>query len=101
MAYESDETGRNEIYVRPFPDVDTGKWLVSTGGGVMPVWAHSSQELFYINASSEMVSVEIRTGATSVAGDRNVLFSVGAEMLFRQTEQYSLYDVTPNDRFAQ
>ena len=38
LAYESDETGQNEIYVRPFPDIEGGKFTVSTGGGVMPVW---------------------------------------------------------------
>jgi len=41
VAYESTETGEDEIYVRPFPDVDAGKWLVSTDGGINPTWAHS------------------------------------------------------------
>ena len=48
LAYESDETGGNEIYVRPFPDTEAGKWTVSTTGGVMPRWAHSGRELFYV-----------------------------------------------------
>ena len=41
LAYVSNEAGREEIYVRPFPDADSGRWLVSTDGGVEPVWAHS------------------------------------------------------------
>ena len=41
LAYASDETGRNEVYIRPFPNVDDGKWQVSTNGGQAPLWAHS------------------------------------------------------------
>ena len=47
LAYESNETGRNEIYVRPFPNVDAGKRQVSTNGGTQPLWARNGQELFY------------------------------------------------------
>ena len=43
----SDETGRNEVYVRPFPEIEEGIWQVSRDGGVMPTWALRSQELFY------------------------------------------------------
>jgi Tol biopolymer transport system component len=46
LAYESNESGREEIYVRPFPDV-SGGWQVSTGGGRMPLWSRNGQELFY------------------------------------------------------
>ena len=47
LAYQSDESGREEVYVRPFPDVDSGRWQVSTGGGRTPVWARSGDELFF------------------------------------------------------
>jgi serine/threonine-protein kinase len=46
IAYVSGETGRPEIYVRPFPGPG-GKWQISTGGGAAPVWSRSSPELFY------------------------------------------------------
>ncbi|MEK7409497.1 MAG: hypothetical protein AAB225_30905, partial [Acidobacteriota bacterium] len=46
LAYESDESGAHEVYVRPFP-AGGGKWQVSTGGGVMPVWSPNGRELFY------------------------------------------------------
>ena len=46
LAYESDESGQLEIYVRPFPDVDGGGlWQVSTGGGTQPLWVRSGREL--------------------------------------------------------
>ena len=47
MAYESNESGEWEIYVRPFPDVDSGRWQISTQGGVQPVWSANGRELFY------------------------------------------------------
>jgi serine/threonine-protein kinase len=62
LAYQSDESGRPEIYIRPFPNVDDGKWLVSRGGGVSPVWAPSGRELYYLNGSA-MMAVPIRPAA--------------------------------------
>ena len=47
LAYASNESGQEEIYVRPFPNVDDGKWQVSTAGGASPVWSPDGQELFY------------------------------------------------------
>ena len=46
MAYTSNETGREEIYVVPFPDAGAAKWVVSTGGGIEPRWAPGAGELF-------------------------------------------------------
>jgi serine/threonine-protein kinase len=48
IAYESDESGREEVYVRPFPNVDSGRWPISSGGGTRPAWARSGRELFYL-----------------------------------------------------
>jgi len=48
MAYQSSESGRFEVYVRPFPDVDTGLWTISTAGGVKPLWNPDGRELFYL-----------------------------------------------------
>lgn len=47
IAYESDETGQPEIYVRPFPDVETGKWQISNEGGQWPKWSANGRELFF------------------------------------------------------
>ena len=46
MAYEADDSGRFEVYVRPFPNVDDGRWQVSTAGGAEPVWGPAGRELF-------------------------------------------------------
>jgi serine/threonine-protein kinase len=47
LAYQSDETGKFEVYVRPFPNVNSGKRQVSNGGGIRPVWSHDKRHLFY------------------------------------------------------
>lgn len=55
VAYQSDETGRLEVYVRAFPEVDAGgKWSISTGGGMMPLWSRdpASPELFFLEPSA-------------------------------------------------
>jgi Tol biopolymer transport system component len=62
MAYVSDESGKNEVYVVPFPKRD-GKWQISTGGGYGPGWSHNGKELFYVNGSS-LMSVSISSQST-------------------------------------
>ena len=60
MAYSSDESNQAEIYVRPFPEIDSGRWQVSTEGGTSPLWSPDGKELFYRNDDSVMaVKVEI------------------------------------------
>jgi serine/threonine-protein kinase len=53
LAYESNESGQFEIYVRPFPNVNDGRWQVSTGGGTTPVWNRSGRELFYLTPGGQ------------------------------------------------
>ena len=48
IAYISDESGQGEIYVRPYPDVDSGKWQVSTDGGIYPRWSADGSRLFFV-----------------------------------------------------
>ncbi len=54
LAYTSNESGRPEVYVRPFPDVDAGRWQVSTDGGDVAVWNPVDNELFYRGPTSVM-----------------------------------------------
>jgi serine/threonine-protein kinase len=63
IAYESDESGRSEIYVRPYPDVEGGKWLISSGGGTRPRWSPTGTEIFFVGADRMMaVQVDTRSG---------------------------------------
>ena len=55
VAYCSDESGRSEVYVRPFPE-GAGKWQVSTNGGTQPRWSRDGNELFYVEGSTLMTA---------------------------------------------
>jgi serine/threonine-protein kinase len=73
MAYESNESGKFEVYVRPFPEVNKGRWQVSTSGGNTPLWSPDGRELFYYSGDAAMaVAVEIEP--TFKPGQPRVLF---------------------------
>jgi Tol biopolymer transport system component len=58
LAYVSNETGRYEVYVRPFdggPAPVEGKIQISTGGGDFPVWKQDGSELYFINANADIL----------------------------------------------
>jgi eukaryotic-like serine/threonine-protein kinase len=68
LAYEADDSGTFEIYVRPFPAVNSGRWQVSTSGGTQPLWSASGQELFYIAPDSALIRVAVATGSAWTVG---------------------------------
>jgi serine/threonine-protein kinase len=98
LAYVSNETGRDEIYVRPFPATDSGKWQVSTNGGQAPLWAHSGRELFFVDAERNMVVAPVQGGATIQFGARRVLFNLGEDLYLTGNEHYTPFDLTPDDQ---
>ena len=68
LAYEANNSGPFEIYVRPFPDVDAGgRWQPSSGGGTRPVWARNGQELFYLDLENRLTAVPVQTSAGTFA----------------------------------
>lgn len=69
LAYQSNESGRDEVYVRPFPGVEGGRWQLSNGGGTQPLWASDSGELFYVDPDSRIVAVPIQAGPGFLAGN--------------------------------
>jgi serine/threonine protein kinase/Tol biopolymer transport system component len=73
MAYASNESGRIEVYVRPFPDVDKGRWQVSTSGGNSPLWSRDGRELFYFSDGSVM-AVTVKTEPNFSPGTARTLF---------------------------
>jgi Tol biopolymer transport system component len=76
IAYASDESGKFEVYVRPFPAAN-GQWLISAAGGSQPEWRHDGKELFYISADRKMMAVPVTTdGTTFSAGVPYALFDV-------------------------
>ncbi len=97
IAYSSNASGQNEIYVRPFPMVSSGQWLVSKGGGVQPRWRGDGKELLYISSDSKMMAVDVSTAPMFRAAVPKPLFTapiLGAGFIgnvFR-------YDVTPDGK---
>jgi serine/threonine-protein kinase len=76
LAYESDESGPIEVYVRPFPDVDAGRWQISTTGGTKPAWRPDGRELFFVDAQSKLHAVTIGAGPGFQPGKAEMLFDV-------------------------
>lgn len=75
IAYQSNESRRSQVYVRPYPDVNRGHWQVTTDGGTNPMWRADGQELFYLDGSTAMTSVAVETtGSTFTSGIPKTLF---------------------------
>ena len=70
IAYASKESGQTEVYVRPFPDVEDGRWQISRDGGSEPVWALDGRELFFRGGNrSNMMVVAVDTESTFSPGN--------------------------------
>jgi len=92
IAYTSNESGRNEVYVRPFPEGER-KWQVSTGGGSGPSWRGDGKELFYYGADGRIWAVGIETGDGVNAAPPVPLFA--ARTRFERGDDY---DAAPDGR---
>jgi Tol biopolymer transport system component/predicted Ser/Thr protein kinase len=91
LAYVSNESGRYEIYVQPYPGPG-GKWQISTEGGAEPVWNPNGRELFY-RSGDEMMAVDIATQPGFAAGKPRALF----EGRYLPTPfTFPSYDVSPD-----
>ena len=96
LAYSTDERGREEVYMQPFPNVSGGKWPVSDAGGSEPQWSHSGKELFFINAAGDMVAATISASPAFSVAARQVLFKPPTGVY--RTISHQTYDVAPDDR---
>jgi serine/threonine-protein kinase len=74
LAYYSNESGRNEVYVRPFPQVGAGRWQISTQGGSKPAWSADGRELFFLGPEGAMMRVGVQTTPTFNPGTPAKLF---------------------------
>ena len=90
MAYVSDKSGRDEVYVRPFP-ASTGEWQVSTAGGSEPRWNRNGEELFYHGADQKLMVVDVKTQPAFEHSRPKVLFPVRLSR-----SGIWNYDVTPD-----
>ncbi len=94
LAYASDRSGQPEIYVRPYPDIHSAVWQISSGGGNDPIWAKTGKEIFYLGPTDMMV----------VAIENQPEFVPGLpEALFDYQDKYTIirirnFDVDPAGR---
>jgi hypothetical protein len=65
LAYHSEESGRNEVYVASFPEPG-GKWQVSQSGGTQPQWRRNGREFFFTTGDNELMAVEVKAGPASL-----------------------------------
>ncbi|HEY7727358.1 MAG TPA: hypothetical protein VID50_02805, partial [Candidatus Eisenbacteria bacterium] len=93
IVYVSNESGRDEVYVQPFPGPG-GKWQISVAGGTEPVWSRNGKEIFYLSGR-KMMSVPVSAGATFAAEIPRLLFE-GSFVPTRRGE--AAYDVAPDGR---
>jgi eukaryotic-like serine/threonine-protein kinase len=77
LAYEANDSGRFEISVRPFPEVNSGRWQVSTAGGTRPLWARSGQELFYVSPTGALMRVGVERAPSWAATTPALLVKEG------------------------
>jgi eukaryotic-like serine/threonine-protein kinase len=90
VAYSSNESGREEVYVQTFPEA-RGRWQVSTAGGAAPKWQHDGKELFYL-AGKKLMAVEVKTARSQLeAGIPRALFDLNIGTTNRNS-----YVVTPD-----
>jgi serine/threonine protein kinase len=95
MAYASYESGHSEIYVRPFPEVDKGRWQVSTNGGDSPLWSPDGREIFY-RKDDAAIAVSVETEPTFKPGKAEILFR-GPYVLLGGNEGHP-WDISPDGK---
>jgi len=100
LAYSSNESGRFEVYVRPYPNVDAGPWQVSQAGGVSPHWSHTGRELFYENGAKALVAAAVVPGVTFTVGAQVTLFNTSgfAGSTPFNNSRFLYYEVAPDDQ---
>jgi hypothetical protein len=95
LAYEANDSGSLEIYVRPYPDVTSGRWQVSTGGGERPLWSRDGRELFYVSPTSALMRVGVERAASWAATTPTMLLKDGS-VVPRPQNPGRNYDISPN-----
>ena len=94
MAYQSNESGKDEIYVRPFPNVNEGRWQVSTNTGTRPLWSRDGRELFYFIPPGVIMAAPIVPGAAFSAGTPVAVVKGN----YSSPQSGRMYDVSPDGR---
>jgi serine/threonine-protein kinase len=108
LAYESDQSGRYEIYVRPYPDLTAGRWQISKDGGRNPVWSPDAGTLYYeagLGESRQIFAVSVSSDDEFSAGIPEYLFEFRSAFLMGIVRNHDLHPdgsrflvATPDER---
>jgi serine/threonine-protein kinase len=100
LAYESDESGQFQVYLRPFPAVDGGRQQLSTNGGRQPAWTRSGREMVYVAPDGTLMGVPIAVNATQVGfaagAPARLVGNEGYYYAWNDLNQGRTYDVAPD-----
>jgi len=91
VAYESDESGRREVYVKPFPEVTRGRWQVSTSGGISPRWSSGGRQLTFVSGDGTWHTVPVLDG-------RDFRFGAVSRVNPADTALTLSYDIFPDGK---
>ena len=96
LAYLSDASGHFEVYVRPFPNVEDGQWLISRDGRTKPLWGRDGRELFYWSLSGQLTAVPIEAEGSFTFGNPEVVFE--QTYLIGNRFRGRTYDISPDGK---
>lgn len=90
LAYVSVESGRDEVYIRPFPDVGRARWQVSTTGGSSPVWSSSGKALYFVSATDQLLKIDVAGGSDFQVAVPQVMFSTNPFLLAPYHQSFNI-----------
>jgi serine/threonine-protein kinase len=102
IAYQSTESGLDEVYVQPYPPTGGGgRWLISSGGGTMPTWSRTKRELFYATPDEQIMVVSYKVEGSAFHADKPRLWADGRFLGRFRTGPTRSFDLHPDGaRFA-
>jgi Tol biopolymer transport system component len=97
LAFTSNESGRNEVIVQPFPDASRGRWQISSEGGSAPRWRRDGRELFYIDLKGRIVGLSVTTtGPTFSIQQTSLTMQTPLPVPLQAVGSLAPYDVAPD-----
>jgi serine/threonine-protein kinase len=95
LAYEANDSGQFEIWVRPYPEVNSGRWQVSTGGGTRSLWGPGGQELFYMSPTGAIMRVGVERSTSWAATTPATIVKAGIATGLAASPG-RIYDISPD-----
>jgi serine/threonine-protein kinase len=98
LAYNSNRSGRVEVYVQPYPITGAARWQISNGGGQSPTWARNGRELFYTTPDETLMSVSVQAAGTTWSAGQPVRVLEPGPWGFNTSRPSRHFDPAPDGR---